>query len=292
MPSFPSSPTTPRHHRSLSTMDAPSSPTSPQSPSHPSARARRSSSYSSHASSQAPRPRSARQHSFEDTTFAGFGAPPESNGLGSLADELAEAWDEDDDDLSGVPQDSPRFEPTTQQPQSPTRSVPNSEPSPTSNHRPQLQFHHDMDFGFALPVEPSPPFSPRYQNGLRPQSPTKRRRAHLASSVDYDGSDYGSDSDLADPGPFTSPSLDLRLSLVENLARQGTETLENDPVFERVTGELRDLKAQVGVENGVTRYAPLFSPTSHSLAPSELQQQQLTALTQHHPPASSPPTPR
>ena len=263
MPSFPNSPTSPRHRRFSSSIGgAPSTPMGPQSPSYPSTRPRRSSSYSSNASlQQTPRPRSSRQHSFEDPSFANsFGAPLESSGLGSLADELAEAWDEDDEGIPDtMPQGSPRLEHDDTQPLSPTKSISSqNEPSPSpDHHQPQLQSHHDLGFSFAPPVEASSPSIPlqHHRNGPHAQSPTKRRKAHLSSSADYDGSDYGSDTDLADPGPLISPSLDLRLSLVENLARQGTGTLESDPLFERVTGELRDLKVQVGVENGVTRYA-------------------------------------
>ncbi|OAA64555.1 hypothetical protein SPI_03202 [Niveomyces insectorum RCEF 264] len=95
-----------------------------------------------------------------------------------------------------------------------------------------------------------------------------------AGSV-YDGSEYGSDSDLDSPG--MPPSLVAKIDAVESLARRGTE--ENggptDGVCRRLTEGLRDLGSQSGVEGGASRLI-----TAHSALTTHLthQTRQLHAL--------------
>jgi hypothetical protein len=61
------------------------------------------------------------------------------------------------------------------------------------------------------------------------------RRGHRRAGSEYDGSEYGSESDLNSPG--LHPGLITVMDAVEALARRGTETtgVHMDGVFERVT---------------------------------------------------------
>jgi hypothetical protein len=93
--------------------------------------------------------------------------------------------------------------------------------------------------------------------GLTPPKESRHRRA----GSEYDGSDYGEDSDI-DTGGLT-PGLVARMDLVESLARRGTENTggEMDGVVKRVVEELKDLGGQAGVESGAMRFVlplPLF----------------------------------
>ena len=75
---------------------------------------------------------------------------------------------------------------------------------------------------------------------------------HARKSSQYDGSDYGDDSDL-EFTPF--PLLEARLAAVETLARGGTEAngSDADEIVQRMTKSLRDLGSQTGVEDGTAR---------------------------------------
>ncbi|KAL2266339.1 hypothetical protein VTJ83DRAFT_5691 [Remersonia thermophila] len=76
---------------------------------------------------------------------------------------------------------------------------------------------------------------------------------HRRKGSEYDGSDYGSDSDLDSPG--MPPRLVDRMDEIEALARRGTENIGSaaDGAFKRVTEGLRDLSSQAGVESAATR---------------------------------------
>ncbi|CAK7204125.1 hypothetical protein SEUCBS139899_006879 [Sporothrix eucalyptigena] len=115
------------------------------------------------------------------------------------------------------------------------------------------------------------------------------RRGHKRVGSVYDGSEYGSDSDLESPGMPTS--LVAKIDAVESLARRGTEDngSPTDGVCKRLVEELRDLGSQSGVEGGASRLItahsaltthlthqtrqlhslafPLFSPLAGSIPP-------------------------
>lgn len=80
-----------------------------------------------------------------------------------------------------------------------------------------------------------------------------QQRNHQRKTSDYDGSDYGSSSDLDDTG--LSPSIIARLDAVDELARRGAHDigLPDNDIFTRVTGELRDLASQSSVESSTAR---------------------------------------
>ncbi|KAK2017901.1 hypothetical protein LZ32DRAFT_422899 [Colletotrichum eremochloae] len=106
--------------------------------------------------------------------------------------------------------------------------------------------------------------------------PSLVQRGHRRSGSEYDGSEYGSESDLDSPGML--PSLVAKMDAVESLARRGTESNggPTDGVFRRVTEGLRDLGSQAGVEGSATRLI-----TAHSALTTHLthQTRQLHNLT-------------
>ncbi|KZF25120.1 hypothetical protein L228DRAFT_243912 [Xylona heveae TC161] len=146
------------------------------------------------------------------------------NGLGSLADELAEAWygdEEYEEEGAGGATEGYTFSGDL-----PIRSI----PSPT-----KLSTYGDTD------------------GRLSPKKDAHFNR-HRRLQSQYDGSDYGNDSDLEESPGITS-GLEARMAVIESLARRGTEENggEGDTVVERVVNGLRDLGGQSGVEGGATR---------------------------------------
>jgi len=157
--------------------------------------------------------------------FSSGGPAQASNGLGNLADELADAWGEDEDEEEGDEEPDMNFQEVSQE-GGPTR-----------------------DSG--VDVTSSPVQAPNKPTSLTP--PTTGGRGHKRQPSEYDGSDYGGESDLDSPG--MPPGLVSRMDLVESLARRGTENTgtAGDGVVKRVVDGLKDLGGQSGVEGGATR---------------------------------------
>lgn len=220
---MPSSPRTPRHSRHPSNIDLTfASPQSYQSHTH-----------SRKASIQTPttpnnRHSLTRSDSLNDPVFASGGAQP-SNGLGNLADELADAWGDEEEEEYGDEVDM-NFQSAEPEGGEVGEEVPT------------------RDSGVDVS---SSPVRDDKANGL---SPPKETRGHRRQQSDYDGSDYGGDSDLESPG--IPPGLAKRMDTVEGLARRGLENngTERDGVVKRVIESLKDLGVQSGVEGGATRY--------------------------------------
>ena len=95
---------------------------------------------------------------------------------------------------------------------------------------------------------------------------TKRSRHHQRKASDYDGSEYGSESDL-EVTSLVSASLEARLAAVEAMARRGTEEngSASDTAVARFTDSLRDLGGQMGVEQGATRLTTACAAVSTHL---------------------------
>lgn len=171
--------------------------------------------------------------------FANGAQPERSNGLGNLADELAEAFDEDEEvggrgESSEVHNDGGRNE----------QDANIMEEICTST--------------------PSLPYPSRERSLSPPKRPTRSKNHHRQNSQ-YDGSDYGDDDDLQGVDGI-SPTLDSRMAAIEHLARRGTEAngSELDGVAERVVGYLKDLGSQSNIENGTSRLITThISLTSH-----------------------------
>lgn len=217
---MPSSPRTPRHSRHPSSISV-------SSPSHYDHSERRNS-QASQSSFQYPttpnRHSIARSDSIGNDAFSPVGA---SNGVGNLADELADAWDDDEEEEVDMNfQDGGKVEET-------------------------------RDSGVDVPLSPV-----KQQENLVPPSLSN---GHRRKGSEYDGSDYGDDSDLEVPG-ILPPGLVARMDQVESLARRGMDNYgsEGDGVVKRVIDGLKDLGAQSNVEGGATRYGlhvpPYWSP--------------------------------
>jgi hypothetical protein len=159
-----------------------------------------------------------------DISGLGGGGADAGNGLGNLADELADAFSDsgddgeyDDGDLDDEQGDGHHRE---------TSGLRGSQSPPGG----------DGDKARAVNLGlPSP------------------RRGHQRQKSDYEGSEYGSETDLESPG--MPPGLVARLDAVESLARRGNENYGGpaDDVFKRVTDALRDLGSQSSVEANASR---------------------------------------
>ncbi|KAL8656128.1 MAG: hypothetical protein Q9210_000454 [Variospora velana] len=186
----------------------------------------------------------------------------DTNGLGNLADELAEAWD---DEGAHVP---------------PVDNVvtPHGGSSPLSSHdeyrgRPTFEIHHQVGIDM-------PDMSYNGANDTRSLSPPKpSRKSKLgrksSNASEYDGSDYGDNSDLEDVQGI-SASLEHRLSAIESLARRGTES--NGSETGQVVESLRDLGSQAGVEVGASRLMTAYTAVASNLA----HQTRLIQTLSHH----------
>jgi hypothetical protein len=158
----------------------------------------------------------------------GQGAP--SNGLGNLADELADAWDDEEGE--------------------------------GDDEEPDMNFQEGGEDGgeeggvtrdSGVDVTSSPVQAASKPSNLTPPIVS---RDHRRQPSEYDGSDYGGDSDMDSPG--IPPGLQSRMDMVESLARRGTENngTDRDGVVNRVIEGLKDLGGQSGVEGGATRFVP------------------------------------
>jgi len=181
-------------------------------------------------------------HEFEHGSPAQhFDGGGDSNGLGNLADELGEIWDDDEeaaDEEFGEELDGPQ----DYFPEIGTAV----EHDGSAGLDSAMNVNGVRDSGVAMQSSPST------SHGLSPEAASKRKHTRQRSM--YDGSDYGSDTDFDNDG--ISPALEARMAAIESLARRGME--ENgsaaDQVVKRVTEQLRDLGSQIAIENGATRY--------------------------------------
>ena len=224
---MPASPRTPRHSRHPSNIDL-----SFATPLSYNDSPRRHSKTSINSPTTPQRNSLQRLDSIGIDVFSSGGAAP-SNGLGNLADELADAWDEEEGE----------------------------------DEEPDMNFQEGGDGeeggvtrDSGVDVTSSPVQASSKPNNLTPPAAT---RGHRRQPSEYDGSDYGGDSDLDSPG--IPPGLQSRMDMVESLARRGTENngTERDGVVGRVIEGLKDLGGQSGVEGGATRFVHFLPlPTS------------------------------
>jgi hypothetical protein len=151
-------------------------------------------------------------------------------GLGNLADELADAWEQEEEGYGyasgqeNVPRGSQQLD-------------------PSDGEDAYMQSVRDMRSG-------SPGADSPARNRLR----APHLRQHRRAESHYDGSDYGNDSDL-DESADISPALESQMADIESLARRGIENngSENDHVIQRTVEALRDLGGQSGIENSAMR---------------------------------------
>lgn len=199
--------------------------------------------------------------------FSSGGAAPPSNGLGNLADELADAWG--DEEGSGEEDEY---------------------------GEPEMNFQEVKEEGdggqtrdSGVDVTSSP-----VEGSLKPSGlfPPGGGRGHRRQASEYDGSDYGGDSDLESPG--MPPGLVSRMDMVESLARRGMENngTDRDGVVKRVIEGLKDLGGQSGVEGGATRYISPLNYARPFLMIVQTHNCTLGTLNTLNAPIPTPPIPR
>ncbi|KAI9372793.1 hypothetical protein BJX61DRAFT_423247 [Aspergillus egyptiacus] len=217
------------------------SPRSPQSP----------------RSSAPPSPVTPRQHYAQSMNgysrnSGDFGTATEGGGgLGNLADELADAWE---DEEGGYGYASGQEAPPSETHSQSLEQMRTLSPSP----------------GYASESDSLQPPRPKMRNG------SHRHRRHESQ---YDGSDYGNDSDFEEAADMT-PGLENQMAEIEGLARRGLENngSEHDRIIERAVTALQDLGAQSGIENNAMRLI-----TAHSSITSHLTHQTRTLQNLTHP---------
>ena len=148
-----------------------------------------------------------------------------ANGLGSLADELAEEeWDEDEEILEEEDGDS---------------GLTNG----TSNNL----------NGRAGNTGGSPSHSLR--------SPTSKRRRNRRRSTRSNLSAFSNESDDIDESQIISSELEQQIAEIERLSKQDiSQTDRSQDVFLRVESYLKDLGSQATMESHTTRYVPVSLP--------------------------------
>ncbi|KAJ6005293.1 hypothetical protein N7451_003237 [Penicillium sp. IBT 35674x] len=187
-----------------------------------------------------------------------FSAGAGGGGLGNLADELADAWEQEEDGY-GYASGQENTAGSQQTDQSDGEDA-------------YLQSVRDMR-------SQSPADSPA-RNRLR----ATQIRQHRRQESQYDGSDYGNDSDLEEAADL-SPALESQMADIESLARRGIENngSENDHVIQRTVESLKDLGGQSGIENSAMRLI-----TAHSSITSHLTHQTRILQSLIHPLLFSP----
>lgn len=155
-------------------------------------------------------------------------------GLGNLADELADALsDGEDDEYYDHDGSAPSI----------NYDLEEGVPGQTNQGT--------RDSG--VDVESSSGLGGRREKNMSLTLPSPNGRGHRRAGSEYDGSEYGSETDLESPG--MPPSLISKIDAVESLARRGTENTGGpaDGTFQRVTEGLRDLGSQSGIEGSASR---------------------------------------
>lgn len=199
----------------------------------------------------------------DDGIFSSGGRVPD-NGLGNLADELAgldgdeEEWDEDDNEPDM------NFQNGAQQ-------AIDSDTEEQAKAKQNGTVTRDSGVSVSGTPNKKPPSPAKIKTNL---SPPKR---HRRSGSEYDGSDYGTNSDVDETG--LPPGLIERMDNIESLARRGTESngSATDSIVPRLVSGLRDLGGQGGVETGATRLI-----TSHTALSTHLLYQTRTLQTLSH----------
>ena len=173
----------------------------------------------------------------------------ESNGLGNLADELAGAFDEDGE-IEGYAEEIPS----------------------------DLPGHSIMNGHASGPATSIPIASPE-RSSSPPKHRGQSRKKHKRHTSRYDGSDYGSESDL-EGAEGISPGLEARMAAIEHLARRGLEAngSDSDDVVPRLVIHLKELSPQSNIENNTSRLI-----TTHTALTSHLSNQSRNLSTLTHP---------
>ncbi|KAH7309425.1 hypothetical protein B0I35DRAFT_80286 [Stachybotrys elegans] len=224
---MPSSPRTPGHSRNSSAIQ-----------SHPGSPLARRQSRSSIPDSATPFRNSLHHHdTLEPNDLSGGGVPSGGgNGMGNLADELADAFSDYSEEGEEEEEEEGGDE----------AELYDDKPASVADQPAGVEQNAG---GAEAGVNKSHTSSPKGDTLNLPS----HQRVQSKKGNDYDGSEYGSESDLESPGML--PSLVSRIDAVESLARRGTESYGGpaEDVFKRVTDSLRDLGSQSSVEGSASR---------------------------------------
>lgn len=188
-----------------------------------------------------------------------------ASGLGNLADELAEALEEEDENWHEIGDGAPESPCDRAEAICHDRSKENEHPK-TKNYD-----QHPL-VASTLPVRTA-------TSGLALKIPKQSLRfGNTRRRSQYDGSDYGNDSDPDDTNGIPA-SLEARIAAVESLAHRDTEANGGnaDETVPRLVDALKDLGSQNGVENRATRLI-----ASHTASTTHLSHQTRALLTLTH----------
>lgn len=203
--------------------------------------------------------------SMNEQDLSMFSAAGAENGLGNLADELADAFSGDEDEM-----EEGYYEEDGEE-----RSPEISLDRPHANGRDGMEGIRDS--GVDVESQNGDTKQPHQQHSRTKNtslSVPSTMRGHRRQGSEYDGSEYGSESDLETSG--MPPSLVARMDAVESLARRGTGEGPGDNVFTRMTEELQDLGSQSSVEGSTTRLITAHSALATHLAHQTRQLHNLT----------------
>ena len=246
MQSTPPTPTsTPRRRSSGNATHLAFPSASPQNGSSPFKRSSNSrrSSHCSEASSSTARPSPSHDSSGYLETSKGFDDLADlsnATGLGNLADELAEALDEEDENGHELGDGAAEASCDHAEEICHHRSKENEHPKTKNCNQHTL-------VASTLPVRTA-------TSDLVLKSPKQSLRfGYTRRRSQYDGSDYGNDSDLDDTQGIPA-SLEACIAAVESLAHGDTEAKGGsaDEIVPRLVDALKDLGSQNGVENRAT----------------------------------------
>lgn len=181
------------------------------------------------------------------------------NGLGNLADELGEVWDEDGGENQGS-----SFLEGLREEGSVDTGIPSLGAQDTSYGVDDMR-----DFGFGMRIQS--PTALSHAQTLQPPSvkPERSKRKPDENQHDgneraessYDGSDYGpeSDHDDADFPPLLSKRIQ-DLEKVTRMSSNPSDALSEDGgVILRTSKALKDLGPQSSIENGTTRLITAYT---------------------------------
>ncbi|KAJ4557735.1 hypothetical protein HRR78_001408 [Exophiala dermatitidis] len=198
----------------------------------------------------------------------------QENGLGNLADELEQAWDDEGDGQSGF-LEGLREGDVAEQDSSILRDL----------HSPyEMNDMHDFGFGMVLQqqqqhsgLSSTTPADSLLEPTNEPSSVSLHKKpsifTHKRHESAYDGSDYGPESDVEAEGQDEDssslpPILRKRIRDIENLTRLSMNPEdalgEEGGVVKRTIQGLKDLGPQGNIEYGVTRLITAYtSMASH-----------------------------
>ena len=212
---------------------------------------RRRSSHCSEASPSTARPSPSHDSSGYLETSKGFDDLVDfsnATGLGNLADELAEALEEEDENGHELGDGAP---------EAPCdRAEANCHDRSKENEHPKTKIcNHNTFVASTLPVRTT-------TSDLALTIPKQSLRfGHTRRRSQCDGSDYSNDSDL-DNTIGIPASLEARIAAVESLTHRDNEANGGnaDEIVPRLVDALKDLGSQNGVENRATRYVRPLDP--------------------------------